>query len=221
MKIGILSDLHINPTNDYDFEPQDGVFYINAGDVSDHMHLRHAFIEKHQDHMFSVMGNHDYYHSEFPDPKLYTSLKTVNGITIAGATLWTDVSNPMDWMVYKHGLVDDIYINGITQEKMQEAHVTHREFLLRSYADIIVSHHCPSALSVAGHYKGDPLNSAFHTDLTNDILNMFNPPKLWIHGHTHDEFDYMIGNTRVICHPRGYRREKPWYKTYEPKIVEI
>jgi predicted phosphodiesterase len=27
---------------------------------------------------------------------------------------------------------------------------------------------------------------------------------LWIHGHTHVSQDYRIGNTRVICNPRGY-----------------
>jgi len=27
----------------------------------------------------------------------------------------------------------------------------------------------------------------------------------WIHGHTHNSFDYTVcGETRVICNPRGY-----------------
>jgi len=29
-------------------------------------------------------------------------------------------------------------------------------------------------------------------------------PRLWIHGHTHESFDYKIGKTRVVCNPRGY-----------------
>ena len=29
-------------------------------------------------------------------------------------------------------------------------------------------------------------------------------PRLWIHGHTHESFDYQIGKTRVVCNPRGY-----------------
>lgn len=222
MKLGIFSDLHLHTTNPYEFEPEDGVFYINAGDVSDNIHIRQAFTEKHQKYMFSVMGNHDYYHDTFPEhPVDYMSMRQVGDIKIAGATLWTDVSNPSDWLVYKNGLIDTTYIDGITPENMQEAHVMHRDFLFNSGADIIVSHHCPSVLSVAGHYKNDPLNPAFHTDYTDMILNMSSPPKLWIHGHTHDEFDYMIGSTRVICHPRGYRHEKPWYMDYKPKIVEI
>ena len=28
--------------------------------------------------------------------------------------------------------------------------------------------------------------------------------KLWCHGHIHQSKDYMIGNTRIICNPRGY-----------------
>jgi hypothetical protein len=27
---------------------------------------------------------------------------------------------------------------------------------------------------------------------------------LWVHGHTHDSFDYVVNGTRVVCNPRGY-----------------
>ena len=27
---------------------------------------------------------------------------------------------------------------------------------------------------------------------------------MWTHGHTHEDFDYMIGGCRVVCNPRGY-----------------
>ena len=29
---------------------------------------------------------------------------------------------------------------------------------------------------------------------------------LWIHGHTHDSFDYSVKGTRVLCNPRGYAK---------------
>ena len=32
-------------------------------------------------------------------------------------------------------------------------------------------------------------------------------PILWIHGHTHDPFDYELFATRVVCNPRGYPGE--------------
>jgi Icc-related predicted phosphoesterase len=31
-----------------------------------------------------------------------------------------------------------------------------------------------------------------------------NKIELWIHGHTHDSFDYEIYDKRVVCNPRGY-----------------
>jgi hypothetical protein len=29
---------------------------------------------------------------------------------------------------------------------------------------------------------------------------------LWIHGHTHDSFDYVVRGTRIVANPRGYCR---------------
>ena len=31
--------------------------------------------------------------------------------------------------------------------------------------------------------------------------------KYWFHGHVHNNFDYMVNKTRVICNPRGYHHE--------------
>jgi hypothetical protein len=30
--------------------------------------------------------------------------------------------------------------------------------------------------------------------------------RLWVHGHMHDSFDYVLGETRVVSNPRGYAR---------------
>jgi hypothetical protein len=31
--------------------------------------------------------------------------------------------------------------------------------------------------------------------------------RVWIHGHTHDSFDYFLNGTRVVCKPRGYVKD--------------
>lgn len=31
--------------------------------------------------------------------------------------------------------------------------------------------------------------------------------RLWIHGHTHDSFDYVVNGCRVVCNPRGYAKD--------------
>ncbi|MDE2259721.1 MAG: metallophosphoesterase, partial [Betaproteobacteria bacterium] len=28
--------------------------------------------------------------------------------------------------------------------------------------------------------------------------------ELWVHGHTHANFDYEVEGTRIVCNPRGY-----------------
>ena len=43
------------------------------------------------------------------------------------------------------------------------------------------------------------------SDLTKDIMMLEDKaPQYWIHGHVHNSFDYMIGETNVLTNPRGY-----------------
>jgi calcineurin-like phosphoesterase family protein len=123
--------------------------------------------------------------------------------------------------MYVTNLIDHRCIADINHEDMIETHRYHKKFLMTSGADIIVSHHTPSLRSIHPRYANTPYNSSFSNDMEEEILAMKKPPKLWIHGHTHDRFDYMIGETRVICHPRGYKDELDDYIRYEPLIVEI
>lgn len=68
---------------------------------------------------------------------------------------------------------------------------------------MVVGHHAPSHLSVDELYRGQSTNYAYYSDLSEFILDR--PQiKLWVHGHTHNKFDYNIGDTRIVCNPRGY-----------------
>ena len=50
------------------------------------------------------------------------------------------------------------------------------------------------------------MNGAFVSNLDEFIMD--HPQiKLWTHGHVHNVFDYTIGETRVVCNPRGYPGE--------------
>lgn len=220
MKIGIFSDLHLE-FGDWNFTDfQDDVLYINAGDTHPDPRERLSFAKKPLN-CFYIYGNHDYYGRTFKDAESDFYSRITDGIKIAGAPLWTDLSDPHNWWLYQTGLIDFRYIKDMTQDRYVNAHDIHKKFLLTSGADVIVSHHAPSYLSVADRYKGDAYNCCFATELYNDIVAMSKPPKLWIHGHMHTRSDYMIGDTRVICHPRGYPGENTWYQNYEPLIVEI
>jgi DNA repair exonuclease SbcCD nuclease subunit len=72
---------------------------------------------------------------------------------------------------------------------------------------VVVGHHSPSFQSVHETYKDEQLmNGGYHSDLSEFILD--HPQiKLWTHGHTHHPFDYMIGETRIVCNPRGYEND--------------
>jgi predicted phosphodiesterase len=69
---------------------------------------------------------------------------------------------------------------------------------------VVVGHHSPSKQSTKPRYEKEVIvNGAYSSDLSEFILD--HPQiKLWTHGHTHHEFDYMIGTTRIFCNPRGY-----------------
>jgi hypothetical protein len=70
---------------------------------------------------------------------------------------------------------------------------------------VVMTHHAPSKASTKPRYLNDTImNGAYSSDLSEMILD--NPEiKVWTHGHTHDQFDYMIGSTRIVCNPRGYK----------------
>lgn len=70
---------------------------------------------------------------------------------------------------------------------------------------VVITHHAPSPSSVHPRFAGSPLNACFVSDA--EYLLGGDRAQLWIHGHTHDSFDYVLKGTRVVCNPRGYARD--------------
>lgn len=86
---------------------------------------------------------------------------------------------------------------------------------------VVVGHHSPSKLSTKPQYEKDVIvNGAYSSDLSELMLD--NPQiKVWTHGHTHHEFDYTIGETRVICNPRGYINYESQAHYFKLKYFEV
>ena len=86
---------------------------------------------------------------------------------------------------------------------------------------VVVGHHAPSKQSTHPRYQHDALmNGAYSSSLDEFILD--HPQiKLWTHGHTHEDFDYMIGTTRVFCNPRGYINYESKADKWTLKSVEV
>lgn len=70
---------------------------------------------------------------------------------------------------------------------------------------VVVTHHAPSRGSINPKYADSLLNACFVSDLDAQIARW--KPALWVHGHTHDSYDYQLGNSRIVCNPRGYARD--------------
>ena len=67
---------------------------------------------------------------------------------------------------------------------------------------VVITHHAPSRRSIHPRFADSPLNACFVSDAEHLLDGA--RVRLWIHGHTHDSFDYVVGGTRVVCNPRGY-----------------
>ncbi len=72
---------------------------------------------------------------------------------------------------------------------------------------VVVTHHAPSRRSIAARFESDLMSAAFASNLDDLVAKSH----LWVHGHTHNACDFRVGmdpeKGRVICNPRGYRRE--------------
>lgn len=83
---------------------------------------------------------------------------------------------------------------------------------------VVVTHFAPARGSIHPRFAGSPLNACFVSDLQERILRW--QPQLWLHGHTHDSFDYRVGATRVVANPRGYApKGEIENKAFDPQLV--
>ena len=204
-------------------------------------------------HVVYVAGNHEFYNGKFyagvdylrtecdKFPNVYfleCNTKVIDDVVFVGGTLWTDMNrgDPMTQHAIRDMMNDFRIIRndkaGFT--KLRPAHVIERhlktkqyfEMVLKNHPDqrcVVVGHHSPSTQSIHPRYAHDHLmNGGYHSDLSEFILD--HPQiKLWTHGHTHHAFDYCIGETRVVCNPRGYQTAGFSEDTgWDPnKIIEI
>lgn len=79
--------------------------------------------------------------------------------------------------------------------------------LAEAYAGptVVITHHAPSRKSIHPRFADSLLNACFVSDA--ERLVEASRARLWIHGHTHDSFDYLVHGTRVLCNPRGYAKD--------------
>lgn len=106
----------------------------------------------------------------------------------------------------------------------------HKAFLagldqvLKKYPDmktVVVGHHAPTRNSTHPRYANERVMNGAYSSYLNDIMLNNRQIKLWTHGHTHDDYDYMIQTCRVVCNPRGYINYEERADDFKLKYVEI
>lgn len=164
--------------------------------------------------------------------------KRIGDVRVLGATLWTDFllngegpacQKTMDEARYFSRDFSRIQVEEKELEIFSPAHCAalfkrHVNWLAARLAQpfagatVVVTHFAPSLGSVAQRFTGSPLNACFISDL--EALVEQSGAALWVHGHTHDSFDYCIGRTRVLANPRGYVKDgKPENAAFNPGLT--
>jgi Icc-related predicted phosphoesterase len=86
---------------------------------------------------------------------------------------------------------------------------------------VVVGHHAPSRRSTHPRYQNEQLMNGGYSSSLDEFIEQRPQIKLWTHGHTHEDFDYMVGETRIVCNPRGYIKYEPRADNFQLKVVEV
>lgn len=248
MKIQIMSDLHLEYAS-FESTRTDADVIVLAGDISHGekgvVWARKTWTDK---EIVFVPGNHEYYKSEIGIESammeqaasvhgvhvLNRAEVVIGGVRFLGTTLWTDFrlfgddERPWAYGAALNGLRDFQVIDYGAQSFMPQdsaeinaEDVAWLEAKLKKESfdgsTVVVTHHLPSANSVAERHKNQLLTACFASNFD----HLMGHSRLWVHGHTHDSFDYVIKGTRVISNPRGYCKagHAPENPHFNPSLV--
>ena len=218
-----------------------------AGDISTGM-TAIPFIEemcKYFKYVLYVHGNHEGYHNEFEKliadwqawdlegaplnfHFLYNDWRILDGVRFLGGTMWTDFAHEDELVMnYASTYMNDygmIRLNGLamTPEYILNEHKKFCAFILEKFAEdfpgltVVMTHHSPGN-SVRRKGRKENGDEFYFADIEN-FIGTEDKAVLWVHGHLHRNFDYMINNTRVVCNPFGYYGHAENHG-FDPQIV--
>jgi predicted phosphodiesterase len=148
----------------------------------------------------------------------------IAGVRFLGSTLWTDFNlfgesgkaEAQDAALrfmrdYRRIFLDEQQQRIFTPQDSAALFERHAAWLAQRLAQphdgptVVITHHAPAPGSIHPRFAGSPINASFVSDAR--ALLDGSRVQLWIHGHTHDSFDYRLNGTRVVCNPRGYAKD--------------
>lgn len=192
----------------------DKVFFL----MGNHEHYRGHFQDS-----AAIMREFIYEDAGMPEDKFFVldnDAHDLNESTIlVGATLWTDMrrDNPdAHWLVGR-GMNDFRLItygdfmdqstfttyHAVEEHRMALAFIKKVAVENRDKRIIVATHHAPSYQSNGRAYNDSMIIDGYCSDLEDFILDHPNISD-WIHGHTHVNVEYKIGQCRITSNMRGY-----------------
>lgn len=234
MKIQIMSDLHLESCAKFYMNP-DVDAHIVAGDVVNRLPENFRIfdlIESTDKPILYVPGNHEYYGTSFEkveetldklcvDYPHFINLNVLDAyvlddVRFIGRTLWSDFNlygDPITAMRMAEIYINDFRaIQNFSTERcsmLSERHCKEIESACAKRPDnkkVVVTHFCPTSQSVHPAYESSKFLNPYFVNNYRDLVNE-SGAILWVHGHSHKNFDYEVGDTRVVCNPKGYGSE--------------
>lgn len=191
------------------------------------------------EHVFVVMGNHEYYHSEKTvDQVLAEARQTclrwnnvhllehdkfdlTDKTTVLGCTLWSKVDKSIaraisDTTKIKIKTDGTQGIKRLDVDTMLEWHQRDIDWIRVTLENVkeegrnaVVLTHHAPLMEMLGTYQSGRLHSAYASDLQ----NLFKPPLLaWASGHVHSNCDIEYNGIRSVSNTLGYPKEDTGYK---------
>ena len=166
----------------------------------------------------------------------------LDDITFIGGTLWTDMNrrdnrtlHDISRMMNDFRCVDNSaktedhrgWPGRFTTTDAADDHDAMVAFIDQTIAAnpagryVVVGHHSPSKLSTHPRYQDQFIMNGGYSSSLDDFIQDRPQIKLWTHGHTHEDFDYMIAGCRILCNPRGYINYEERADTWRLKTVEV
>lgn len=230
----MYSDLHLEFSP---FSPPelDVDVIILAGDIAPKLNgLRFASTLTARAQVVYVLGNHEFYgtHTQLVQKLraqapsgvhvLENDEAVIGGVRFLGCTLWTDFDLTGDAVRAQAAAASSMndYVRIRSAEfgfkRLRPVHTYRKHLVSRTWLEsklkepfagptVVITHHAPSLMSIPEHERTDPIVACYASAL--DDLVSRSGAALWVHGHTHRNVEYTIGDTRILTNQRGYSDE--------------
>lgn len=136
---------------------------------------------------------------------------------------WYRVSNESKWQNYMNdSKMSDLNAERVNQFAINDAKTVEyqlEQWRQKRVSGIVVTHTAPCEETLDPNFKGHYSNEWYWNPYMRDLIEKF-PSEIdvWCHGHTHKRNEAKVSGVKVVCNPRGYPGENPFW---EPLTVEI